>query len=826
MRQLSQEQYEAWHQKQCSEILQAIPSGVPLWKKAGSMGQSVMLGSESYPLRGIQKLLGWHLAWKNEISVLQWVVSDASHISEQNLAVQIPAKGGSRWAVFEPVSIGKGSLGGTVNVPRQLFMPEHSAIRKLIELLDSYSGFKLLSKLISLPNMIGLGLRFLGQTPEIVERNLGHIWRQISDARLTLTHSSKLDSVRELELLAAAAQLVADELQHTGGIQQSLETKRAISRDELSVAVSDICRESVQLGLVPYELWTSGKMELRPGLLAGERSRRAHGFGQTRIALHRYLGKCVPETRIATDWFLHQMQVFPASWLALAWSYQHGLPMVADACVLWRSIGQMWLRKLRHLSSVQELNYVSLSTLDGTIERLWRSILHRHRRSAWIHDIHRRLYADLRHDVRWNRHILIPRLVNRVAKVQVANEASRPSSVQIEVAKKVQTPFLSRHQSLDQLPLGILQLTELGAALEVGSKINTDESSQFTELLNAAWPSKTDQPANWQEVLSRLEPLQYRRRPMIKSGGGVRMLDIPDGPLRDVQRVLGRLLTAIFPANGNCAAYLPHRGVPYHARAHAGARVAIQLDLQDFYGSVRPRQLEPWLALSTGRWQPSTPLEEWSEEGRRAVLHLLFCKRGNRAPYLAQGAPSSPAASNLAGCGMDFMIQRRAQQQLGPGQFTYTRYADDLVLSTNSDTDPVAWSKRAVEVVSESAREMRWQINHQKSKFWRADRGQPLIVCGVRVPDSVQGEQLLVGEHARNVRAALQQLRTRSRVVSSSRVDFQQAHGTVCYAYGVTGDPGYLAYTLVPLRQLAVELAGPLLAESIFLGWSDMVYSN
>jgi hypothetical protein len=153
----------------------------------------------------------------------------------------------------------------------------------------------------------------------------------------------------------------------------------------------------------------------------------------------------------------------------------------------------------------------------------------------------------------------------------------------------------------------------------------------------------------------------YRRFTIPKRRGGTRAIEAPSEKLMALQRrVLHRLLNAL-PMPDCATGFVPGRSIVDNARPHAGQGVLISLDLADFFPSISAEQVQ-------AAWQGIG----WNAESAR-ILTAICTSEG----HLPQGAPTSPALSNLV-CGrLDVRLDRLAQAAQGH----YTRYADDLTFS-------------------------------------------------------------------------------------------------------------------------------------------------
>jgi retron-type reverse transcriptase len=182
----------------------------------------------------------------------------------------------------------------------------------------------------------------------------------------------------------------------------------------------------------------------------------------------------------------------------------------------------------------------------------------------------------------------------------------------------------------------------------------------------------------------------YSRRWIPKADGSARLLEAPKTEMKDLQRQILRSILDRIPAHDAAHGFRPGRSVLTAAAPHRAQEVVIRVDLQTFFTTVGVARVyglfrlagypEPvahaLAALCTTVTPPAVlraaPVAAPSGiEKRRRMLRAL------RAPHLPQGSPTSPALANLIAYGLD----RRMAGLAATLGATYTRYADDLVLS-------------------------------------------------------------------------------------------------------------------------------------------------
>lgn len=210
-----------------------------------------------------------------------------------------------------------------------------------------------------------------------------------------------------------------------------------------------------------------------------------------------------------------------------------------------------------------------------------------------------------------------------------------------------------------------------------------------------------------------------------KPGGGLRVLERPKPLLKRVQRRVLHGLLAHVPPHPAAHGFVRGRSALTHARLHAGQPVVLRFDLRDFFATVHAGRVlaifrtagypEPvaraLLGLTTHglsrRALRALGLDAWSPLGQ----HL---QRG----HLPQGAPTSPALANLAALRLDRRLQGLARA-LGA---TYSRYADDLVLSGSAQ---LARRRAGIEArVGTIALESGFELQHAKTRCATASTRQ------------------------------------------------------------------------------------------------------
>jgi hypothetical protein len=232
----------------------------------------------------------------------------------------------------------------------------------------------------------------------------------------------------------------------------------------------------------------------------------------------------------------------------------------------------------------------------------------------------------------------------------------------------------------------------------------------------------------------------YHHRWVAKARGGWRLLEAPKPRLKRIQRWLLDTVLAPIPPSDVAHGFVDGRSVRTFVAPHVGRPVVVRMDLRDFFASVSrarvvalfrrvgyPRRVAAALA---GLCTAPTPERVLAEHPRTSVdLAQRFLTNARlKDAHLPQGAPTSPALSNLAAWRLD---RRLAALAAGFGA-RMTRYADDLAFSGD---EAFGRSLRFfVARVAAIALDEGFNINHRKTRVMR--QGQRQSLCGVVVNDT------------------------------------------------------------------------------------------
>lgn len=228
------------------------------------------------------------------------------------------------------------------------------------------------------------------------------------------------------------------------------------------------------------------------------------------------------------------------------------------------------------------------------------------------------------------------------------------------------------------------------------------------------------------EALGRIDAGQaYETWQIPKAGPSFRTIRAPLPVVKKVQRrILDRLLYRI-PVSNAAHGFVPGRSIVTGARVHLDdAFEILNVDLKDAFPSVDATRVKHLLVRYV-----KTPLKHLGPYVEHEVAGQAIARLVDLVTYenqLPQGSPTSGCLLNLACTKLDKYIYRALGRY--PGDLRYTRYADDLTISSRGGQEIVEDCRREVQ---EIIRSCGFRINPAKIRYLSKRRNQKLEVTGL-----------------------------------------------------------------------------------------------
>lgn len=243
------------------------------------------------------------------------------------------------------------------------------------------------------------------------------------------------------------------------------------------------------------------------------------------------------------------------------------------------------------------------------------------------------------------------------------------------------------------------------------------------------------------EALDRLvakEGYEDWKIPKGTSPYSFREISAPIGVLKEVQRrILDRLLYRI-PVSNAAHGFITGRSIVTNASYHLNtAQSILNVDLKDAFPSVKKERVKHLLVRYI-----KIPLKHLGEQIDHGVLNevvSILVELITHNGGLPQGGPCSGYMLNVACITLDKYIYRLLQTQSNRvNQYRYTRYADDMTISSNGPINSYL-QKEITRIILNSG----YLVNPKKVHYAEKANGQKLEVTGliieknkVRIPPS------------------------------------------------------------------------------------------
>lgn len=209
-------------------------------------------------------------------------------------------------------------------------------------------------------------------------------------------------------------------------------------------------------------------------------------------------------------------------------------------------------------------------------------------------------------------------------------------------------------------------------------------------------------------------------------------------PSRDLKYIQKWILTNIlnhYPLQESCKGFRKNISIYDNAKVHEKSEIILKVDLLKFYDTITENRifgvfknmgyvenLAYSLAKITTAKHRDSYWNSFDDDSKEKLSDLISTKPS----ILPQGAPTSPALANIVATRMDIRFQKLSTKM----NFNYSRYADDLTFSVNSN-GKLPTLKIIKEIISDEG----FYINNDKVKYMK--KGCPQYVTGLTTTNGV-----------------------------------------------------------------------------------------
>ena len=209
-----------------------------------------------------------------------------------------------------------------------------------------------------------------------------------------------------------------------------------------------------------------------------------------------------------------------------------------------------------------------------------------------------------------------------------------------------------------------------------------------------------------------------------KRNGGQRAIKAPCRTLKYIQRLIHESLSRAYGPHPAVHGFRQGRSIVSNAKEHTGRQYVLHVDLEDFFPSITRKRIYGRLIALPYELKPK-------------VANLIASLATDAYSRMPQGSPSSPVIANILAAELDTDLAKLC----GSFHCTYTRYADDITISTlrNSISPELARYPHATGtgqvIIGDKLRttieKHGFQINHRKSRlhsYWTRQICTGLVV--------------------------------------------------------------------------------------------------
>jgi retron-type reverse transcriptase len=256
----------------------------------------------------------------------------------------------------------------------------------------------------------------------------------------------------------------------------------------------------------------------------------------------------------------------------------------------------------------------------------------------------------------------------------------------------------------------------------------------------------------------------------VKERNKVREIAEPKPELKMKQRqILHWLCARGIGASKYAHGFVRGKSTVTAAKLHTGKNVILKMDLNDFFPSISKQRV----------------LHTLMKEGIEKETAENIAESCTLSNYLPQGAPTSPFLANIVAKNLDYRLAGLCKSWKPNFKIHYTRYADDLIFSSNL--------RKLNHIIPAAARIVEqegFKVNHAKTRVLRNSNRQKVL--GLVVNDKVNVKR----DYWRNLRAELHQLKLKAQQNGKLRSDslftspLAVTAGKAAYIFGVNRERG------------------------------------
>lgn len=206
-------------------------------------------------------------------------------------------------------------------------------------------------------------------------------------------------------------------------------------------------------------------------------------------------------------------------------------------------------------------------------------------------------------------------------------------------------------------------------------------------------------------IVEKLENPKYKEVKIPKDRGKWRILHIPEEELKSLQKAILEKILYSLPVSSAAHCGVLKRSVKTHTAPHLESHSFFRIDFKEAFPSTTSEMIEKSLRPLLKEWLKDFNWDKINLSELTAVITKLTTFKN----FLPQGAPTSPYLLNIVCKKLDETIIKISEEY----NLIYTRYADDLWISSRNSEIPPEVRQRIIEEVKKFG----FKINREKIKY-------------------------------------------------------------------------------------------------------------
>ena len=241
-----------------------------------------------------------------------------------------------------------------------------------------------------------------------------------------------------------------------------------------------------------------------------------------------------------------------------------------------------------------------------------------------------------------------------------------------------------------------------------------------------------------------------------KKKGSMRQLNIPSFSMRVVQNWIKKNILDNIPISNSAMAFRKGKnyGIRKNAELHKENEFILKIDFKDFFWSINKEKV----------------FSVFKSVGYNNTISEILTNICTYNGSLPQGGVTSPSISNIVCTKLDSRLEGLSSIR----NITYSRYADDLIFSSNDEI----LLKKAKKVICEIINDEGFNVNNDKVRFISPQTRKS--ITGLLI---VKNNVIVPREIKRKVRAMIHKM-----IVSTDYSDIDKIRGYIAYISSIESD--------------------------------------